>query len=110
EQRGRQRAAYGTQLLARLGRALEQDFGRAFSDRNLRHMRQFYLAYPNRNALRSTLGWTHYRVIMRLPAEQRAFYEQMAATGRWSSRELERQINGMLYERAALSRTPEQLA
>lgn len=110
EQQGQQRAAYGAHLLTRLGCSLEQEFGRAFTERNLRHMRQFYLAYPNRNALRSTLGWASYRVIMRLPAAQRPFYEQMAATGRWSSRELERQIGSLLYERVGLSRQPELLA
>ena len=55
EQRGAARAAYGEQLLIRLGRALSLEFGRAFSERNLRYMRQFFLAYPIRNALRSEL-------------------------------------------------------
>jgi len=91
----------------RLGRTLSAEHGRAFGERNLRFMRQFYATYPNRNALRTELGWTHYRTLMRLPDEQRAFYERVAVQGRWSSRELDRQINSMLYERAALSRQPE---
>jgi predicted nuclease of restriction endonuclease-like (RecB) superfamily len=74
-------------------------------------MRQFSLAYPNANALRSELTWTHYRRLMQLPdPAQRAFYERLAATGRWSSRELERQIDSLLYERVGLSRKPEALA
>ncbi len=109
EQGGAVRAAYGEQLLSRLGRVLSQEFGRAFTERNLRYMRQFFLTYPNRNAVRSDLGWTHYRTLMRLPDDQRDFYAHLAVTGRWSSRELERQINSMLYERAALSRRPEEL-
>jgi len=107
EQGGRGHAAYGEQVLARLGRTLSAEHGRAFGERNLRFMRQFYATYPNRNALRTALGWTHYRTLMRLPDEQRAFYERVAVQGRWSSRELDRQINSMLYERAALSRQPE---
>jgi len=110
EQGGERRATYGGRLLARLGQALGVEFGRAFNERNLRYMRQFYQTYPNRNALRSTLGWTTYRVLLRLPDDRRAFYERMAATGRWSSRELEKQVNSMLYERIGLSRRPEELA
>jgi predicted nuclease of restriction endonuclease-like (RecB) superfamily len=109
EQGGERRATYGTQLLVRLGRRLNVEFGRAFDERNLRFMRQFYLVYPNRNALRTTLSWTIYRRLMRLPNEQRAFYEQIAVGGRWSSRELDKQINAMLYERTALSRQPDRL-
>jgi len=107
EQGGAERAAYGAGLLARVGRALAQEFGRAMSERNLQQMRQFYLAYPNANALRSGLTWTHYRRLMQFPDPgQRAFYERLATTGRWSSRELDRQINSMLYERTGLSRRP----
>jgi len=110
EQGGAERAAYGAGLLARVGRALAHEFGRAMSERNLQQMRQFYLAYPNANALRSGLTWTHYRRLMQLPdLGQRAFYERLTATGRWSSRELDRQINSMLYERTGLSRRPDEL-
>jgi predicted nuclease of restriction endonuclease-like (RecB) superfamily len=74
-------------------------------------MRQFYLAYPIRNALRSELGWTHYRILMRLPdPEQREFYGRLAATGRWSSRELDRQIASRLFARVGLSRRAGDLA
>jgi len=109
EQAGLERASYGTRLLAQLGRTLSREFGRAFSERNLYFMRQFYLAYPILNALRSELTWTHYRTLMRLDEGRRAFYERAAAAHRWSSRELERQINSMLAERVALSRKPEQM-
>jgi len=111
EQQGEQRAAYGEQLLARLGRQLSREYGTGFTERRLREMRQFYLTYPNRRALRAELNWTHYRTLLRLPdPAQREFYGRLTATGRWSSRELDRQIQSMLYERAAHSRKPEQLA
>jgi hypothetical protein len=64
EQQGQHRAAYGTQLLARIGQRLQQEFGRAFNERNLQQMRQFSLTYPNPNAVRSELTWTHYRRLM----------------------------------------------
>jgi predicted nuclease of restriction endonuclease-like (RecB) superfamily len=109
EQGGGSRAAYGEQLLEQLGQVLSAELGRGFAARSLRNMRQFYLAYPNWSAVRTELAWTHYRTLMRLAEAQRGFYEQVAAAGRWSSRELEKQINSMLYERTALSRKPEQL-
>jgi predicted nuclease of restriction endonuclease-like (RecB) superfamily len=109
EEQGATRSAYGEGGLARLGVILSREFGRGFAERSLQNMRQFYLAYPNASTLRTELGWSHYRTLMRLADAQRGFYEQVAAAGRWSSRELEKQINSLLYERTALSRKPEQL-
>ena len=63
--------------------------------------------WPTRklNALRSELSWTHYRLLLRVEKpEARAFYEAEAVNSRWSTRELERQINSLLFERLALSR------
>jgi len=48
EQRGEKRARYGAGLLKGLAEALTVEFGEGFGERNLRHMRQFYLVYPNR--------------------------------------------------------------
>ena len=68
-------------------------------------MRNFYLAYPKVNALRSELSWTHYRLLLRVEkSEARAFYETETVNAHWSTRELERQINSLLSERLALSR------
>ena len=46
EQGGRRRAAYGKKVLEALSRRLTAEFGRGFDVRNLRYMRQFYLAFP----------------------------------------------------------------
>ena len=55
--------------------------------------------------LHSNLSWTHYRTLLRVEKpEARAFYEIEALQNNWSARELERQINSLLYERLALSR------
>ena len=55
--------------------------------------------------LHPNLSWTHYRALLRVDkAEARAFYEIEAIKNNWSARELERQINSLLYERLALSR------
>lgn len=51
------------------------------------------------------LSWTHYRTLLRVEKpEARSFYEIEATQNHWSARELERQINSLLYERLALSR------
>ena len=55
--------------------------------------------------LHSNLSWTHYRTLLRVDkAAARAFYEIEAIDNHWSARELERQINSLLYERLALSK------
>ncbi|MEK6838997.1 MAG: YhcG family protein [Candidatus Thermoplasmatota archaeon] len=55
--------------------------------------------------LHPNLSWTHYRTLLRVEGtEARAFYEIEALKNNWSARELERQINSLLYERLALSR------
>lgn len=56
EQGGEERAAYGEALIAGLSRRLTADFGRGFGIANLRNMRQFFLAFPIRDALRSELS------------------------------------------------------
>lgn len=46
EQKGKRRAGYGEQLMARLSKDLTAHFGRGFSPDNLENMRRFFLAYP----------------------------------------------------------------
>jgi len=55
--------------------------------------------------LHPNLSWSHYRALLRVEKQDaRAFYEIEAIQNNWSARELERQINSLLYERLALSR------
>ncbi len=108
EQRGESRAVYGIGLIKALSKKLTDEFGRGFHQRNLWFMRNFYLAYPKVNALRSELSWTHYRLLLRVEkSEARSFYEAESVNARWSTRELERQINSLLFERLALSHDKE---
>lgn len=51
------------------------------------------------------LGWTHYRILLGVEAGlNRGFYFEQAASQRWATRELQRQIDRALFERVALSR------
>ncbi|MBP7142518.1 MAG: DUF1016 family protein [Opitutaceae bacterium] len=55
--------------------------------------------------LNPNLSWTHYRTLMRVDRpDVRAFYEIEAVRQNWSARELERQINSLLFERLAKSK------
>lgn len=109
EQQGKsERAEYGKQLLQELSKQLTRDFGKGFTASNLRNMRQFYLTFPNRYALRSNLSWTHYRMLMRVENEQaRNFYLDECEKANWSTRQLERQINSFFYERLLSSQNKE---
>ncbi len=104
EQEGKQRAEYGRQLLVGLSQRLTAEFGRGFDRTNLQQMRNFYVAYPNCDALRRELSWTHYRILLRVEKpDARRFYENEAVAARWSTRELKRQVDSLLFERLALS-------
>jgi len=57
------------------------------------------------------LGWSHYRLLLSQNEPlKRKFYFEQTATQRWSVRELQRQIEGALFERVALSRNTRKLA
>lgn len=104
EQGGAARADYGKQLMSTLAKALTVEFGKGFDATNLRHMRQFYLAFPICDALRRELSWTHYRTLLKVDSDSaRQWYMNEAATQNWSSRALDRQIGTLYYERLLAS-------
>jgi predicted nuclease of restriction endonuclease-like (RecB) superfamily len=104
EQGGATRAAYGEQVLAELSRRLTGEFGRGFDITNLRNMRQFHLLFEIRDAVRRELSWTHYRLLMRVGNRTaREWYMNEAADQHWSTRQLERQISVLYYERLLAS-------
>ena len=110
-QAGNERAEYGTQLLKYLSQQLTRDFGKGFDESNLRLIRQFYLAFPIRDAVRHELAWTHYRLIMKVQNERtRNFYIDECIKSNWSTRQLERQINTLFYERLLSSQDKEAVA
>ncbi len=89
-----------SQLAEHLARV--QPDWRGFSRRKLQRMRQFYECYCDRGISLSTLAelpWTHHRIILNRSrrADEREFYLRMAIREKWSSRELERQIEANLY-------------
>ena len=94
------RAEYGKKLLQYLSEQLTAEFGQGYTVRNLRTMRQFYCCFPIRHTLCAELGWSHYRLLMRIADEkERTFYAEECAKSAWSVRQLERQIHTMYYQR-----------
>ena len=121
EQKGLRRAGYGERLIWELALRLTSEYGSGYNLANLKFFRKFYFEYPilfassKGYALRSeswqtgqlhpNLSWTHYRTLLRVEkAKARSFYEIEAIQNNWSARELERQMNSLLYERLALSK------
>lgn len=104
EQGGNVRAEYGKYIIRNLSKALIPDYGSGFGVRQLEQARQFFVEYPIANALRSQFNWTQYRALIQIAdKDKREYYELEAAHNCWTAREMQRQINSMLYERLLLS-------
>ncbi len=105
EQKGREKAEYGSGLLNKLSKDLTFKYGKGFSIDNLERMRRFFLYFPNSAALSRKLSWSHYLLILRIEEPlARQFYQNEVETEGWGTRELSRQINSQLFERIALSK------
>lgn len=133
EQKGKERAEYGEATLRRIAEDLTRKFGKGFGFSQMKMIRQFYLAYPGKSrtlsgqsvqsekgqtlsgqlsatdrndiSVRFPLSWSHYCLLVRIDEPvKRDFYETESIRGNWSVRQLDRQIQSMLYERTALSK------
>ena len=81
---------------------------KGFSAQNLWRMKQFYDTYRDNeklSALLRELPWTHNLIILSKSknVEEREFYLRLAIRERFSSRELERQMDAALFERTMLA-------
>jgi predicted nuclease of restriction endonuclease-like (RecB) superfamily len=108
-----QRAEYGKGIVHALSKQLLLEYGRGFSRRNLFNMIRFVEVFPNPEivqTLSAQLGWSHFMEIIYLKDSlERDFYAEMCRLERWSVRTLRAKIQGMLYERTAISKKPDQL-
>jgi predicted nuclease of restriction endonuclease-like (RecB) superfamily len=109
EQSGEERAEYGTFLVKQLSEKLSKEFGKGFSVANVWNFRQFYLTFPENEilyAVRRELTWTHYRSIMRVDnPDARKYYITEAANQNWGTRQLDRNIGTLYYERLLSTKT-----
>ena len=106
------RADYGQQIIGKLAAQLTQDYGRGWSEKQLHHCLRSAETFPDEtilSALRRELSWTHVKTLMYLDDPiKRDFYLELCRLERWSSRQLQDRINGLMFERTAISRKPEQ--
>ena len=87
-----------------------KEFGNGFSANNLWRMKDLYVTFPILDALSQELSWTHYRVLVKISdIEKRDFYIAEAIKNAWVVRDLERQINSLLYERLLISQDKESI-
>ena len=109
-----ERAAYGKQVVNNLSDHLVTQYGPGFARTNLFNMIRFAEVFPDRSIVHSLSGqlsWTHFRNIIYIEDPlAREFYTEMCRLERWSVRTLQAKIQGMLFERTALSKKPEELA
>lgn len=105
ELQGAARAEYGKGVLRELAERLTAEFGKGFDERELRKMRQFYQMFQIRDTLRPELTWSHYRRLLSVENEPaRLWYMNEAADSVWSTRQLDRQISTLYYERLLASK------
>jgi len=91
EQRGNQKAEYGSFLFEQLSKDLTARCGKGFSRSNLLYMRKFYLEFPKRETLSHVLCWSHYFEILKSDnALEIQFYTKQCEKEKWSVRELKR--------------------
>jgi len=108
EQRGQDRAEYGEYLIKNLTSELVNEFGSGFSYTQLTRARKFYRIYPDVSGVRAQLNWSQYRMLIGIDDDyKREYYELETVNNTWTGRELERQINSLLYERLLMSNDKE---
>ncbi|HQU59062.1 MAG: DUF1016 family protein [Phaeodactylibacter sp.] len=109
-----ERAEYGERIIPDLAKDLTQEYGKSYSEKNLRRIMQFSKAFPDPQIVASLmrqLSWTHFTLLIPLKTElERDFYAQMCRIEKWSVRTLRKKIQSMLFERTAISQKPEELA
>lgn len=80
------RAEYGKKLLDYLSEQLTVEFGKGFTVRNLRAMRQFYCLFPIRHTLCAELSWSHYRQGLFI---QKNVQNLRGVSGNWNGRSIQ---------------------
>lgn len=107
------RAEYGKQIVVTLSKQLTTEYGRGYSESSLSRMMRLAEVFPDDQilaALSQELSWSHFlEIIVMDDPLQRDFYAEMCRIEHWSVRALRAKIQGMLYERTAISKKPEEV-
>jgi predicted nuclease of restriction endonuclease-like (RecB) superfamily len=107
------RAGYGKQVVEAVSQQLIAQYGRNYGVKNLRRMMQFAQVFDDEQIVVSLirqLSWTHFIALIPLKNPlQRDFYAQMCQIEGWNVQTLRQKIDGMLFERTAISKKPDEL-
>ena len=107
------RAEYGKKIVRTLCVQLVRDYGPGYSVPALFRMMRFAEVFPDPkifSTLSRKLTWSHFVEIIPLKDSlQRDFYAEMCCLEGWNVRTLRTKIAGMLFERTALSKKPEDI-
>ncbi|MDD4963688.1 MAG: PDDEXK nuclease domain-containing protein [Gallionella sp.] len=107
-----QRAEYGKQMITKLAEQLTTDYGKGWSEKQLRHCLRLAEVFADEvifSTVRRKLGWSHIKMLLSLDDPlKRDFYIEIAHLEGWSSRQLQNRIQSMLYERTAISKKPKE--
>lgn len=110
---GAEQGVYGKRIVELVAGDLTAAYGRGFSEKSLRHMIRFSEAYEDEtivSTLSRQLSWSHFLDLIYIEDTlKRDFYTEICRLERWSVRILRAKLDGMLYERTALSKKPEEL-
>ncbi len=108
------RANYGKQIIISLSIQLTNEYGKGWSEKQIRHCLRFVETFSNKqivSTLWRQLSWSHFKYLIYINNElQREFYAQMCRIEQWNVRTLRKKIDSMLFERTAISKKPDELA
>ncbi len=103
------RADYGKQIVVTVSQQLETNFGRSFSDRNLRRMMQFATVFNDLTIvtpLATQLSWSHFIELFPIKTDEaRMYYAQKVIEESWGKRALKQQIARKAFERNEIANT-----
>ena len=108
-----QRAEYGKQIVSQVATQLQEEYGRkGFEPRSIWRMMQLAQEFPDEQIVSQAatqLTWSHFIEVLPLKDDlQREFYITMAVSGKWGRDRLRKEIDGMLFERTAISGKPDE--
>lgn len=106
------RAAYGKQIVSTLSAQLTQEYGKGWSEKQLRHclrIAETIEDFEIVSTLSRQLSWSHLKELIYMEEPlKREFYIEMCKLEKWSVRTFRERINSMLYERTAISKKPDE--
>lgn len=107
------RADYGDATMQKLADKLVLDYGPGFGRRNLFRMVKLYQCFDRLEivtTLSAQLSWSHLVELLKVEdGTKRSFYAELCAQSHWSVRALRERMDGMLFERTAIAKQPEQV-